>query len=253
MSTLTLQPISQLVNNASSLVSDTGMLNSFFYAVHTVHKWWKWKQDAELIYTYYQQPALALGDIGAYYLGEDKLIFTVTAIALAVIRSLWQAELERLALNRTWRELKWHSKHRSFVPFQPQLLKPGFSTTLRKTAFKTRILFKLLTQVVYGCLALSMHLLDIYQSFSNKEQQERLKMRFISNGVYLHQQLPTIIGYLKGPSELPFCRKVNLQPEYLTRVDDLCANMVQLKAYSIDASAGFIEAQRLFAKPKTTA
>jgi hypothetical protein len=65
-----------------------------------------------------------------------------------------------------------------------------------------------------------MHLIDLYQYFTSHDQQERAKQRFVSNGAYLHEELPKLTAYLRSHSnQLPFSQSLGLNSGYITKLD----------------------------------
>jgi hypothetical protein len=228
MNSLVLQPVSGLFTDASSLVSQTPTLNCFFSAIHTVHKWWRWKQDAELVYEYFNHPALALGDIVAHHFAKDNVLYTVIAVALGVIRSLWEAENARRLLIRDFHELKWQIMNPTVIPFHPTLLASGMKSVLLAVAFKVQLIFTFTVKVVYQSLCLSMHLIDLYQYFSSQEQQNRAKKRFFSNAFFLHQETRPILSRLQGPSDLPFFNKMGINTSYIDKLHESSQTLTKL-------------------------
>lgn len=218
MSSLYLQPVKGLSNNACSPVSSNTSLNCFFSSLHTLHKWWRWKQDAELVYAYFNRPALALGDILIHQLAHESQLYTIIAVALGVIRCLWEAENVRRILLRDFYELKWQVLHPTIIPFHPKLLEPGLKAALLAVALKLYQLFTLVFRVLHHSFCLSMHLIDLYQHFSNQQQQERAKRRCVSNFFFLHQERNLILAALTGPTELPFFQKMGVQVAYIEKL-----------------------------------
>lgn len=220
MSSLFLQSIQPLSVNAASLVSQEGSLNTLFSLVHTLHKWWKWKQDAALAYEYFNRPILALGDLAVAHIA-DSPAYKVVAIALASIRSIWEAEQARRLLVKHWNSLKWQITNPTILPFHPALLEPGLKALAFAIALKAKIIFILIAKVCYQSFCLSMHLIDLYQYFSNNDQQERAKNRFVSNTFFLHQEFRTIVSYLQSSNELPFFKKIGVNFKYLDKLHSL--------------------------------